>query len=146
MFSVIVIKYYTFKQLINATISLILITINLCASSYDMLYSVLYFYITCYYFQLRIHVLNSCILKLMKSPCCLGYYSKIRKIIIEHNQICLQIKLFNTFWRIFYFCLILTIFPISLILLVTILFTKLELFAFVLYALILMVVTKKPTF
>jgi len=130
-FMVISLFNYSLNQFISSTLFLTLLYISLVVISHDCATYVSYFYIICYYFKLRIHLLNQQILILSNNISILQIALK-RKLIHEHNTICLQIKMFNTFWKKFYLSMLMCNMPANLVELIMILFTDLEIVPFIL--------------
>jgi hypothetical protein len=93
------------------------------------LYSFLYYFMSCYYFEIRFKILNNKISRNSKLS-----VVKLTEIIIrEHNNICNDISKYDKFWKSFYFTLTYTIIPINLMFLQQILFDDIVLTAILIY-------------
>ena len=131
----IIVKFYTPYETILASTFIILITISFYVGTFDAFHSSAYFYIICYYFRLRTNLLNDRIFTITDNfPINTKKISNIlNDIFSEHHIICKQIKLFNKFWKYFYFYMILTLIPINLICVLSVFLTKPEFFPFLTY-------------
>src|SRR6185437_2297384 len=85
-------------------------------------------YLICYYFQLRSKLLNQQILHIINRKT-----NNMFHILREQNIICSQIKLFNSFWKKYYFYLIMTLMPMNLFILIMALFVDLNYFTLIMY-------------
>ena len=111
----IIIKYYTFEQLgLVWFLSFITIFYSSNIGGHDNLDAMIYYYIICYYFYLRLNLLNKEIFQITNNNNIWINRLKFKQILSEHNTICLQINKFNKFWKKYYFYLIFTIMPINL--------------------------------
>jgi hypothetical protein len=77
------------------------------------LYSILFYFMCCYYIKIRFKILNNNIFQNNK----LSVVKLTARIIREHNNICKDILEFNKFWKSFYFTVTYTILPMNLMLL-----------------------------
>jgi hypothetical protein len=96
------------------------------------LYSFLFYFMSCYYFEIRFKILNNSISRNSK----LSHVKLTATIIREHNNICNDILKYNKFWKSFYFTLTYTIIPINLMLLQQLLFDDIVFTAFLIYSLL----------
>jgi hypothetical protein len=94
------------------------------------LYSILFFYMCCYYFEIRFKVLNNKISKNSK----LSVDKLTTSIIREHNNICKDILEYNKFWKSFYLTLTYTIIPMNLMLLQQLLLDEITLTTVLIYS------------
>jgi hypothetical protein len=74
------------------------------------IYSFLFYFMPCYYFEIRIKILSNNISRNSK----LSVVKLTARIIREHNNICNNIFEYNKFWKSFYFTLMYTIIPMNL--------------------------------
>jgi hypothetical protein len=81
-------------------------------------YSFFYYFVVCYYVNLRFNTLNRMILEAIKK----FHINKLQEILAEHNSICDDIFAFNKFWKKCFFAINYNIIPINLMLLHEILF------------------------
>jgi hypothetical protein len=96
------------------------------------LYSFLYYFMSCYYFEIRFKILNNNISRNSK----LSVIKFTARIIHEHNNICNDIFEYNKFWKNFYFTLTYTIIPMNLMLLQQLLFDDIMVTSILLYSLL----------
>jgi hypothetical protein len=95
------------------------------------LYSFLYYFMSCYYFETRFKILNNNISRNSK----LSVVKLTARIIREHNNICNDIFENNKFWKNFYFALTYTIIPMNLMLLQQLLFDDIMVTTILMYSL-----------
>jgi hypothetical protein len=95
------------------------------------LYSFLFYFMSCYYFEIRFKILNKNMSRNSKLP----VYKLTERIIREHNNICNDILKYNKFWKSFYFTLTYTIIPINLMLLQQLLLDEIVFTAILVYSL-----------
>jgi hypothetical protein len=94
-------------------------------------YSFLYYFMSCYYFEIRFKIMNKNISRNSKLP-----VNKLTaRIIREHNNVCNDIFEYNKFWKSFYFALTYTTIPINLMLLQQLLLDDIVLTAILVYSL-----------
>jgi hypothetical protein len=77
------------------------------------LYSLLFYFMSCYYTEIRFKVLNKNMSRNSKLP----VFKLTERIIREHNNICNDISKYDKFWKSFYFTLTYIIIPMNLMLL-----------------------------
>ncbi len=94
------------------------------------LYSFLFYFMSCYYFEIRFKILNNNISRNSK----LSVVKLTARIISEHNNICNDILKYDKFWKSFYFVLTYTIIRINLMLLQQLLFDDIILTAILIYS------------
>jgi hypothetical protein len=94
------------------------------------LYSFLFYFMSCYYFEIRFKILNN-----IPRNSKLSVLKLTERIIREHNNICNDIQKYNKFWKSFYFTLTYTIIPINLMLLQQLLLDDIVFTAFLNYSL-----------
>jgi hypothetical protein len=99
------------------------------------LYSFLFYFMSCYYFEIRFKILNNNISRNSK----LSVLKLTTRIIREHNNICNDILKYNKFWKSFYFTLTYTIIPINLMLLQQLLLDDIVFTAFLIYSLVVII-------
>jgi hypothetical protein len=99
------------------------------------LYSFLFYFMSCYYFEIRFKILNNNISRNSK----LSDVELTARIIYEHNNICNDILKYNKFWKSFYFTLTYTIIPINLMLLQQLLLDDIIFTAFLIYSLLVII-------
>jgi hypothetical protein len=99
------------------------------------LYSFLFYFMSCYYFEIRFKILNDNISRNSK----LSVVKLTASIIGEHNNICDDILKYDKFWKSFYFILTYTIIPINLMLLQQLLFDDIILTAILIYSMVLII-------
>jgi hypothetical protein len=99
------------------------------------LYSFLFYFMTCYYFEIRFKMLNNNISRNSK----LSDIELTARIIREHNNICNDILKYNKFWKSFYFTLTYTIIPINLMLLQQLLLDDIVFTEFLIYSLLVII-------
>jgi len=133
MLVLIMIKFYTIEQAICSTLFIVPTVMSIYHICFDSFNTITYFYIICYYFQMRTIRLNMKIMKSIARNNEVRYRTEFHKLLHEHNIICSQLSKFNQFWQKYYLSLIITIMPINLLFLISILFTELEMFAFITY-------------
>src|SRR5258708_2338794 len=95
-FVIIITNNYSLIQLISSTIFLVTAYVSICVTTLDIFKLVTYFYIICYYFQLRCHLLNSELKNLVTCKINSSISKQTKTIFTEHYGICKQIDLFNT--------------------------------------------------
>jgi hypothetical protein len=66
------------------------------------LYSFLFYFMFCYYFEITLKILNKNMSRNSKLP----VFKLTERIIREHNNICSDISKYDKFWKTFYFTLI----------------------------------------
>jgi hypothetical protein len=99
------------------------------------LYSFLFYFMSCYYFEVRLKILNDNISRNSKLP----VVKLAARIFREHNNICNDILKYDKFWKSFYFVLTYTIIPINLKLLQQILLDDIILTAILIYSMVLII-------
>jgi hypothetical protein len=77
------------------------------------LYSFQFYFMSCYYFEIRFKIFNNNISRNSK----LSVVKLTARIISEHNNICNDILKYDKFWKSFYFVLMYTIIPMNLMIL-----------------------------
>jgi hypothetical protein len=99
------------------------------------LYSFLFYFMSCYYFEIRFKILNNNISRNSK----LSVVKLTARIIREHNNICNDILKYDKFWKSFYFVLTYTIIPINLMLLQQLLLDDIILTAVLIYSMLVII-------
>jgi hypothetical protein len=99
------------------------------------LYSFLFYFMSCYYFEIRFKILNNNISRNSK----LSVVKLTARIISEHNNICNDILKYDKFWKNFYFVLTYTIIPINLMLLQQLLLDDIVFTAILLYLMVVII-------
>jgi hypothetical protein len=99
------------------------------------LYSFLFYFMSCYYFEIRFKILNNNISGNSK----LSVVKLTTRIICEHKNICNDILKYDKFWKSFYFILTYTIIPINLMLLQQLLLDDIILTAILIYSMIVII-------
>jgi hypothetical protein len=99
------------------------------------LYSILFYFIVCYYSTIRFKILNNKMSRNSK----LSVAKLTARIIREHNDVCNDILRYDKFWKKFYFALTYTIIPINLMFLHLILFDDLILTIFLVNSMVVIV-------
>src|SRR5882757_8361390 len=125
---------YSLLEFFTSILFCILLAISLYYLSLDTIISLAFFTIICYYFLLRLNEINYNFYIITK--CKIKYKTKVKytnDLLKQHNSICIQISDFNRFWSKYYFCLIITIMPLNIIILVMILFTKVHFSVVIVY-------------
>jgi hypothetical protein len=105
------------------------------------LYSFLFYFMSCYYFEIRFKILNNNISRNSK----LSVVKLTARIIREHNNICNDILKYDKFWKSFYFVLTYTIIPMNLMLLQQLLLDDIILTAILIYSMLVIIYSVSHT-
>jgi hypothetical protein len=99
------------------------------------LYSFLFYFMYCYYVEIRFKILNDNTYRNSK----LSVVKLTASIISERNNICNDILRYDKFWKSFHFVLTYTIIPMNLMLLQQLLFDDIILTAILIYSMVLII-------
>jgi hypothetical protein len=127
-FTTLAVLYLSFdsSDLIRFGIFSAFIYLTVCYSlSTVIIFSFLYYFIVCFYCKTIFKSFNNSLKKLFdgKGKAFLKYKT-IDQLIKDHNNICLDIKLYNKFWQKYYFSSTYTLIPTNLLILQLLLFEK----------------------
>jgi hypothetical protein len=78
-----------------------------------MLYSLLYYFIVCYYCKIRFKSFNNKLKRIAKTIIFI-HHKKVLDLVEEHDRICCDIFMHNKFWRKYSFAIVYTFIPCNL--------------------------------
>ena len=138
IYMAIVYTFYTFKQFLLAFVFQMITVLTTCLLFMDALVSAAIFLVVTYYFRLKINSINNLLVNVSVNNRYL--VPIINKYITDHDAFCNTIQKFNNFFKDLYLVFIITVFPVSLIVLHSVLFEELLYFLRLFYVVTLVFV------
>ena len=136
--------YYEWKDfLVYGILTVINTQIILYCGTTITIISFKYFYIVCQYCKLRIMLFNNRVKDILSANDLIVNYKILDAILKEHNSICETIHNYNKFWKKYYFAIVFTLIPFTLLDLQLILFENV--FPILVVALVLIFITLSLT-
>ena len=91
-----------------------------------------YFYLVCRYFTLRAKLIIKRVQQMSRFKTNFQFINCMQSVYKDHNTVCRQLHAFAIFWDKYYFNVIITLFPINLLLLTAILFSNFKFYVILL--------------
>ena len=112
----VVLNFYTLKQTLISWMAISLTNILFCEILTNGLMAIVLLTVSAYDLHLRINQINNKFDKITKNSDLRTIFKTIDKYMTEHNRLSKRVNILSNYWKSFNLVMILTIFPITLIL------------------------------